>query len=184
MSAHLGFYLLKRLAHPYQMTRLVWMLIWRKGQRSAFNIPEPMIKRRQLRTQIHDGEVHKTATRRATVLLGGRNQARSEAGTLRFRIDREQPELSTLVTQFHVHATRENASVFGEQKLSFLHQGANFFRVGTVGGDEETLRAESGIHQPRNILGIVELCRTCFHGLLLHGRGCPCLQPWMSVHGR
>src|SRR5580704_18478024 len=151
----------QRFRHLYQMARLVWMLVWRKGQSPFFDIPETAIKRRQLSAQIHDGKVHEMATCDATVLLGGRNQARSEAGALQFRIDREQAEVSTPVTQFHVHAADEHASFFGEQKLSFLQQGAHFFRVSAVCVDEEALWAESGIHQASNVLGVFELCRTC-----------------------
>jgi hypothetical protein len=58
------------------------MLVWREGQSSAFDVAETAIKRRQIEAQIHDGKIHKTGACSAAVLLGGRNQARSEAGTL------------------------------------------------------------------------------------------------------
>jgi hypothetical protein len=138
-------------------------LVCGKWQSAAFDIAVTVIKRGQFDAQIHNREVHESAAGGAAVFLGGGNQARSQARTLQFRLDREQTEISAIFAQFYIDTAGQRTRFLGKQELSFLHQCANFFGVGAVAVNEEAFRAKGEIHQARNVLGMVDLCRTSLH---------------------
>jgi hypothetical protein len=139
------------------MTRLACVLVWRKWQSSTFRVPKTVIERRQLGAQIHNGEVHETATCDPTVLLSRSDHARSKTRTLHCGIDCEQAEVPALASQFHVDAAGKSTGGLDQQELSRIQKGGNFFWVGAIADGEKTLRAEGSVHQTRNVLGIFRL---------------------------
>jgi hypothetical protein len=104
----------------------------------------------QFLANIHEGEVHESASGGAALLLGGGDQARADSGALTLRLHCQQPEVTSFAAQFDINATGQHILFEEHEEFSLLEKGGYFLRVGAIGVDEETLGAKGSIHQARD----------------------------------
>jgi len=91
-----------------------WLGVCRKWLSVHFHISQASIKWRQFGAQVDDSQIHELAPGRPRVVLRFRHHLSPKALTLPRRIHAEQPEITALPPQLHVHARDQCSVVFSQ----------------------------------------------------------------------
>ena len=109
---------------------------------------------RELLPHIDEREIHNLAAGSPAVVFRGRNQLATQAGALPARIDCEQPQVTTFVPQFCVHAAQQQIARHEQQEFSFLKECSYLLGICPVRIDKEAFRTEGGVDEGGNPMGV------------------------------
>src|SRR5277367_2297687 len=173
----------ERFGHEDEVARQFRFDLLGEGGCAGFYVAEAAVERRQLRAQVHDAQVHRTATGGARMIFRCIHQAPAETAMLPRRVHGEQAEICSLTAQFDEHTCCEPGGVLGEEKIALLQHRLQQLGGDAIALDEKTFcGAESHVDQPHdggdvarfgpaNFYLVAHLCVSGTH-ILSSGRGC------------
>src|SRR5260370_39620091 len=104
------------------------------------DISEALVVGGQFLANIHEGEVHESASGGAALLLGGGDQASADSGALTLRLDCQQPEVTSFAAQVDINPTGQHILFEQHEEFPLFEESPDFLTGGAIGVDAENLR--------------------------------------------
>ena len=136
---------------------MTWLFHGRVGRQlrcAGFDVAEPPIKSRKFFAQVDHTQIHVVKSGGTGMLLGGRNQPRSQTAPLSRWIDRKQSKITAVASWFHVDAAGESLMILRKEEPPRGHQPMNSFGGDAIALDEESLHQKGRIDEARQSLDV------------------------------